>query len=361
MTEIYSDGGIPERKVSLQFKTPEGFVKPIQGVDTGANQFTVNEDQTGKLDEGKTLQVQGSTGNDQKYLINSFTFDSANNETDITVDEDVTDSTADGKIFYDLQTPSVAEGTEIKLFAESIKEVFQKESMTQSIQKGPETHFKGDKTLINDTLDTKHTFEISAWVYDDKQGKDSLNDDLTSFINIGTEKNPNPIRVGQPASQLIQAQEFNTFIPLGNSEIVYDTENVETAGGTDLDRGTDYEMNYSRGEIKFFNTSKIDTAEQSTNFGGIEISSRQVINEGFKVSYDFSARANNIARLIRRMSQLGGTLVMRLDETPVTAPTGEKRSRGYAVTANKINITGQSEKPDEFKLEMELQKGTTEQ
>jgi len=356
MTEIYNDSGIPERELTLQYKTPEGFVKTVSAVDTSANEFTAEGDVTTELDEGKTIEVLGSTGNDQKYTINSFSFNSTSNITTISVEEDVTDSTADGKIFYDLQTPSVADGTEIKIFAESIKEIFQKEPMTQSIQKGQETHFKGDKTLINDTLDSKHKFEVTGWVYSGKQGKHSLEEN-TLGINSEDE--------AQKSSEIIQAETFGNFIPLGDTEIIHDTETVtaltsDNGDPVTLTRGIDYEMDYNRGLIKF-KKGKLDTATQVSTFAGLEVSSREVINDGFEVSYDFHSRANNISRLIRRMSQLGGTFVMRLDSTQKTAPGDNESSRGYPIIANKTNITGKSEKPDEFKLEMELTRGTEEQ
>lgn len=354
MAEIYNDSGIPERELTLQYKTPEGFVKTVSSVDTSTNEVSVDGDVTSELDEGKSLKILGSTGNDQKYIIDAFTFDDTTTQTVITVQEDVTDSTADGKVFYDLQTPSVADGTEIKIFAESVKEIFQKEPMTQSIQKGQETHFKGDKTLINDTLDSKHKFEVTGWVYSGKQGKHSLDEDALGITSDEAQK----------SKEIIQAQDFGNFIPLGDTEIIHGTETVtaltsDNGNSVELTRGTDYEMDYNRGRIKF-EKGNIDTATAVSKFAGIEVSSREVINDGFRISYDFHSRANNISRLIRRMSQLGGTFVMRLDATEKTASSG-KSSRGYPIIANKTNITGKSEKPDEFKLEMELTRGTEEQ
>ncbi|MFB6225154.1 MAG: hypothetical protein ABEI13_01735, partial [Candidatus Paceibacteria bacterium] len=44
------------------------------------------------------IEVIGSTGNDGTYTINTLNYDSTNDETDITVDENISDSTADGQI-----------------------------------------------------------------------------------------------------------------------------------------------------------------------------------------------------------------------------------------------------------------------
>jgi len=251
----------------------------------------------------------------------------------------------------DANTPSVADGTEIKLFAENIKEIFQKEPMTQSIQKGPDNHFEGDKTLIVDTLDAKHTFEITAWVYSNKNGKHSL--DSSILTNNGTE--------AQTTGETIQADAFDQFLPLGDTGIKYDSETVSISGGAELTRGTDYEMNYDRGEIKFLDSGNISTTTETTEFFGQTISTRTVISDDFEINYTFDASANNIARLIRRMSQLGNPFVMRIDDSEFTAPSGQTSARDYLIIPKKVQIVSQASKPDEFKLELELHKGTIEQ
>jgi len=70
----------------------------IQSVDTGSNIFTVVGDRTNELAVNQAIEVVKSTGNDGTYTINSLSYDSGNNETDITVDENVSDSTSDGLI-----------------------------------------------------------------------------------------------------------------------------------------------------------------------------------------------------------------------------------------------------------------------
>lgn len=247
----------------------------------------------------------------------------------------------------DVNTPSVANGTEIKLYAQSIKEIFQKKPMMQAIQKGPENHYQGDKTLITDTLDAKHTFEITAWVYSNKQGEHSL--DSSILKNNGTE--------AEITTDTIKANEFDKFIPLGDTGIKYGSETVQTVDGTSLTRGTDYEMNYSRGEIKFLDAGQINSTQERTSIGPINLGTRTVISDDFEITYTFDASANNIARLIRRMSQLGNPFVMRLDKQEFTAPSGEVNGRDYLVIPKKVQIVSQSSKPDEYKLELELRKG----
>lgn len=323
-------------------------------------------------------------------------------------------------------TPQVADGTEIKLFAETIKEIFQKEPILQPIQKGPSSHFEGDKTLVVDNLKAKHKFEITAWVYSNQQGKHSLDDSI--LANDGAE--------AQTSTDTITGEEFDKFIPLGDTGIKYDSENVSVSGGSSMKRGfkkniqvadanddffkvngdetdvlangdnlqvtgstgndgsynvssvtyqsgndqtkinvqgdvtdgtndgqlaaNEYGLNYSRGEIKFFDTGQISTTTQTTSFLGQTISSQTVINDDFDINYTFDASANNIARLLRRMGQLGNPLVMRVDKSEFTAKSGEVDGRDYLVIPKKVSINSKSEKPAEHKVELELRKGTIE-
>jgi len=253
----------------------------------------------------------------------------------------------------DEDTPSVAGGTEITIFAETIKEIFQKEPTTVPIQRGQDSHYEGDKTLIVDTLKAKHKFEISGWVYSDKQGKHSLDDSI--LTNNGTEAQIT-------TSDKLAVDEFDKFIPLGDTGIKYGSETVENVTqGTTLQEGTDYEINYSRGEIKFLDSGAYNTEVEETNILGQTISTTTVISDELQIKYTFDASARNIARLVRRMSQLGNPLVMRLDKNEFSAPSGEKDSHDYLVIPKKVSIAAQSEKPDEYKLELELRKGTIEQ
>lgn len=259
----------------------------------------------------------------------------------------------------DADTPSVAGGTEVKLFAENIKEIFQKEATTIPIQKGQDSHFEGDKTQILDTMKVKHKFEITAWVYSNDEGKHSL--DSSILVNNGDE--------AQISNDQIKVEEFDQFIPLGDTQIKYDSETVtRISDGTVLtpehadstDGNGDYEMNYSRGEIKFKNggPTSISTTTEETKILGQTINTTTVISDEFKISYTFEASAQNIARLIRRMSQLGNPFVMRLDKNDYSAPSGEEDAHDFLVIPKKVTVVSQASKPDEYKLELELRKGT---
>lgn len=70
----------------------------IKAVDTTNDKFVVTGDRTQDLVVNQEIEVVQSTGNDGTYTISSLTYDSNNNETDITVDENISDSTADGVI-----------------------------------------------------------------------------------------------------------------------------------------------------------------------------------------------------------------------------------------------------------------------
>jgi hypothetical protein len=70
----------------------------ITDVDTSNDVFTVNGDQTNTLVVNQSILVENSTGNDGTYTITNLNYDSNNNETEITVNENVSSSTADGYI-----------------------------------------------------------------------------------------------------------------------------------------------------------------------------------------------------------------------------------------------------------------------
>lgn len=340
------------------------------------------------------------------------------------------------------KTPSVAGGTEVTLFVDTIKEVFQKEPTTIPIQKGADTHFEGDKTLIVDTLKSKHKFEVSAFVYCNKNGKHSL--DNSVLVNGGDEA-----QIGKTSNipaETITANEFNKYIPLGETGIKHvsselsEAETVKIAGtSTELKRGfnrgivnvnstndivsvagdyttvlssgdnlsvtdnttnnngsytvssasydstvdqtniavnetfsddtneqgrlaaNDYRLNYSKGEIKFFDTGTINTTQQTTEILGKTINTTTVISDDFEIEYTFDARAKNIARLVRRMSQLGNPFAMRIDKNDYSGLGEEKDSHDYLVVPKKVTINSQSEKPAQYKVELELRKGTLEQ
>jgi hypothetical protein len=85
------------------FWQSQRFVKTIQSVDTTNDTFTVSGDVTNDFEEGGAVTVKDSTRTDDGTIFkvkdpSDATFDSNNNETTITVVEDVTDSTVDGNL-----------------------------------------------------------------------------------------------------------------------------------------------------------------------------------------------------------------------------------------------------------------------
>ncbi len=111
----YAGGNLVADEGSLQFSVTEGdyyilnnkygmpslntsLTHAITAVDTVADTFTVAGDQTANYTAGTKIQVKGSTGNDGVYTVVSSTYGT---DTVITVEEDITDATADGTISYD--------------------------------------------------------------------------------------------------------------------------------------------------------------------------------------------------------------------------------------------------------------------
>lgn len=255
----------------------------------------------------------------------------------------------------DRNTPSVAGGEQIKIYAQSIKEIFQKEPQFQSIQKGEDNHYEGDETLVIDTMKAKHTFEITGWVYAGKQGKHSL-PPYSGTPTAGDLRNGDG--TASVSGDIIKADDFDKYIPLGDPGIKYGSETiVNTTSSTTLTRGTDYEMDYDLGQIRFLSSStNINTRTEETKILGQTLSTRTVIDDDFEVSYDFEVSAQNIASQIKRMSQLGNPFVMRADAKEFTASSGTS-SRAFLVTPKKVQIVSKAGKPDEYKLELELRKG----
>jgi hypothetical protein len=251
-------------------------------------------------------------------------------------------------------TPNVAGGEQIKIYAESVKEIFQKEPQFQSIQKGEDSHIEGDETLVIDTMKAKHKFEITGWVYAGKQGKHSL----PPYEGSAAGGLRNGDGTASVTGDIIKAEEFNRFIHLGDPGIVYDSETIRGNTAGVLDRGTDYEIDYDTGQIKFLE-GNIATTQKETKILGQTLSTRTVIDEDFEVSYDFEVSAQNIASQVRKMSQLGNPFVMRIDSKEITADTGTS-SRGFLITPKKVQIVSKASKPDEYKLELEVRKGVVE-
>jgi len=258
-------------------------------------------------------------------------------------------------------TPSVADGTEIKLFAESIKEIYQKEPSKQAIQRGPQDHFKGDKQLLIDSMNDKHKFEVTAYVY--ARGDDGqANEPIHSLPPFNRKATTTSFRNGDGTATVsddkIRVGAFGEAQPLGDTGVVHDSETVEASTSGTLTRGTDYELDYGRGEITIKEGALNSTEEDVRGpLGIIDLGTNTVIQEDITVSYDIEVSARNVASQVVRMAQLGNPLVMRLDKRKTTGPGDTRAARGFLVTPVSVNVVSESEKPNVFKLEMELRKG----
>lgn len=97
-----SNGSLPKAvdngDFSLTSFDPRFFTPSIRSVDTGDDTVIVNGDYIKRAKPGNTIVIDGSTGNDGLYNIDSLSYDSGADETTITVVGDLTDSTVDGFI-----------------------------------------------------------------------------------------------------------------------------------------------------------------------------------------------------------------------------------------------------------------------
>lgn len=72
----------------------------VVAVDTANNVVEISGDQTGSLNAGDSIEISGSTGNDGVYTIDSLTYNSTSDNTEITTSESIEDSTADGDVLH---------------------------------------------------------------------------------------------------------------------------------------------------------------------------------------------------------------------------------------------------------------------
>jgi len=104
----------PEAEIQLLQDAPKPF--EIIAVDTSTDTFTVQQDRTRFFPSSRTFEVVGSTGNDDTYTVDTSSYDSNNDETDITATGDVTDSTVDGEIRFNGRIPVNISGGSVKFY-----------------------------------------------------------------------------------------------------------------------------------------------------------------------------------------------------------------------------------------------------
>lgn len=86
LTAMMSSAKIPDTEAS------------ITGLSSSDPSVTVSGDVTGYLATGEVFTITGSTDNDGTYTAKSSSYDSNNDETEITTEEAIDDSTVDGKV-----------------------------------------------------------------------------------------------------------------------------------------------------------------------------------------------------------------------------------------------------------------------
>lgn len=91
-----------------------GSSRAIAAVSTGDKEFAVAGDHANDYSAGDTIFVDGSTGNDGTYTVVSATYDGSTN-TDIVVEENIPDATADGDIIVPLDLTGCTTGRQYSL------------------------------------------------------------------------------------------------------------------------------------------------------------------------------------------------------------------------------------------------------
>lgn len=105
---------LPTAEAQLLQKSPSNF--DIIDVDTTNDQFVVRDDQTDIFTGQREFEVINSTGNNGDFSVDNSGYSSSTDETTITVNEDVTDSTADGQITFDPRIPVDLSGADVKFY-----------------------------------------------------------------------------------------------------------------------------------------------------------------------------------------------------------------------------------------------------
>lgn len=122
----------------------------IRDVDTGNNSFTVRDDQTDIFTAQREFTVENSTGNDRRYTVNNSSYSNSNDETTVTVNENVADNTVDGDITFNQRIPVNISGASVKIYS------YNNDKNEMLIDGDNVTIVNGDLGII------KYKFETSA-------------------------------------------------------------------------------------------------------------------------------------------------------------------------------------------------------
>ncbi|AFH22336.1 hypothetical protein OSG_eHP23_00035 [environmental Halophage eHP-23] len=105
---------LPKATLQLTQASPRNL--DIVGVDTTADEFVIENDWTDLFTAGREFEVVKSTGNNDDYTVSGSSYDSGNDQTTITVKQDITDSTADGQITFEKRIPVNLSGASVKIY-----------------------------------------------------------------------------------------------------------------------------------------------------------------------------------------------------------------------------------------------------
>ncbi len=84
---------------SLLLVAPMAF-EEITGVSTGNNQVVVNGDISGEVGVDDYVTIRESTGNDGLYTVSAVSYDSGEDKTTVTMNENIEDANVDGCLIY---------------------------------------------------------------------------------------------------------------------------------------------------------------------------------------------------------------------------------------------------------------------
>lgn len=294
----------------------------------------------------------------------------------------------------ELRKPSVADGKQIRLFVRNVKNIFQKEPNFIPKQRSPTNHNEGARTLVTDTVKANHKFEMEAYIYmSDNKGfslpkKDENTEPGSSIVVAETKEDGTPktdengekIFTAQPSKEDMvvdpKGPELDEFFFLGDTQIVQGSETIRVGGqnGTPLVRDEDYEIDYGRGRFRIKPETDNNQVEEDTVSKEIipgfstqvnqvnKIAGQSIDDDGtvpLNIEYDFIADPENVAQLIKRMSQLGGPVVMRKNKKDRLGKSGETGSVAHTIVPKKVEIVEKADKPDEVKVNIEARRAST--
>lgn len=190
------------------------------------------------------------------------------------------------------------------------------------------THYRGPKTFAYDTLNVEDTWTIDCRI---QNAETALSH--TNMVN-------NNGNIDVSGESLNFSGSFDVFLPLGAPKIKYDSETVtNTTDSTTLTRGSnsDYVMDYDRGSIKIVNNS-LDASDS------------------YEIDYTTKGSSLNMARIVERMSKLGGagSFIVFKDDFTVSGSAGAEDGAAYNVQFDNVEWTTKSDKPDETILTLDL-------